>query len=568
MSETSSFSPNPFLYKAADYLRLSKEDGDFSSSPGKMESNSISSQRELILRFVEKHPEIELVKEFIDDGYTGTNFDRPRFQQLMGAVERGEINCIIVKDLSRFGREYIGAGQYIEKLFPRYGVRFIAINDGIDTGSATNGAESLMIPFKNLINDSYSRDISIKVRSSLEAKRRRGDFIACFACYGYQRDPSDKNKMVIDPYAAGVVRDIFRWKVEGLSPDKIAARLNEHGVKSPAAYKSSCGSKYNTNFQRQSQTQWCAKSVIRVLTNEVYCGTLIQGRRSTPNYKVKKEFTRKPEQWARIENSHEAIIPEKEFLIVQRLMSEDSRVHGDAGNVRPLAGRVFCGSCDAKAKRKSVVRGEKTYVYYICPNAVRGGTCERRTISEDELEAAVLLTLQTQIAMILDIRNQLSDADAHSWEAREKRKLEVAVNAHGEQIRKYKDLLAGVYEDYRDGVIDQIEMAHLKESFSKKITDSEERIAALTQEIAEAEATLKNRDSWFSQFCAYQNISELTRAVVVNLIDKILIYPEKRVQVILHFQNQINELFRYAEFMHDRDQIAVMYIPEPVREVI
>lgn len=568
MFETSSFNPNPFLFKAADYLRLSKEDGDFSFSPGKTESNSISSQRELILRFVEKHPEIELVEEYIDDGYTGTNFDRPRFQQLMGAVERGEINCIIVKDLSRFGREYIGAGQYIEKLFPRYGVRFIAINDGIDTGSETNGAESLMIPFKNLINDSYSRDISIKVRSSLEAKRRRGDFIACFAPYGYQRDPSDKSKMVIDPCAAGVVRDIFRWKVEGLSPDKIAARLNEHGVKSPAAYKSSCGSKYNTNFQRQSQTQWCAKSVTRILTNEVYCGTLIQGRRSTPNYKVKKEFTRKPEQWARIENSHEAIIPNKEFLVVQRLMSEDSRACGDADNVRPLAGRVFCGSCATKAKRKSVVREGKTYVYYTCPNAARGGTCERRTISEDELEAAVLLTLQTQIAMILDIRDRLSEADIRSWETREIRKLEAAVNAHGEQIRKYKDLLAGVYEDYRDGVIDQGEMAHLKEAFSKKITESEGRISALTQEIAEAEATLKNRDSWFSQFCVYQNIAELTRAVVVNLIDRILIYPEKRVQVILLFQDQINELFRYAEFVREREQVAVMYLPEPVREVV
>lgn len=551
------------IYKAADYLRLSKEDGDFSVSPGKVESNSISSQRELIRRFVEQYPDIELVEEFIDDGYTGTSFDRPDFQRLMEAVEMGLINCIIVKDLSRFGREYIDAGQYIEKLFPRYGVRFIAINDGVDTGLAKNGADSLMIPFKNLINDSYSRDISIKVRSSLEAKRRRGDFIANFACYGYERDPEDKNELVIDTTAAAVVRDIFRWRIEGLSPDRIAERLNMLGIDCPAAYKSAKGSKYKSGFRKYGLMQWCAKSVIRILTNEVYCGVLIQGKRTTPNYKVKKQFTKEQNQWARVENNHESIVTRQEFQIVQRLMSEDARIRADAVSVRPLAGRVFCGSCGARTKRKSVTRNGKTYVYYSCPNSAGGGNCEHRTISESELEKAVLFTLRSQIALILEVRDKLSEDMIHIWETRAQRRLELAIHSQEDQVQKNKELIVSIYEDYRDGLIDRSEMTQLKDAFTKKISESERCIASLRQELANTQNAMPDQDSWFSQFRMYQNINDLTRPVVVNLVDTVLLFQGKQIQIILRYQDQINDLLRFAGDVHEATGAI---IPEWIKE--
>ena len=551
------------IYRAADYLRVSKEDGDFSVSPGKVESNSISSQRELIRRFAGQHPDIELVDEFIDDGYTGTSFDRPDFQRLMEAVELGVINCIIVKDLSRFGREYIDAGQYIEKLFPRYGVRFIAINDGIDTGLAKTGADSLMIPFKNLINDSYSRDISIKVRSSLEAKRRRGDFIANFACYGYERDSEDKNKLVVDPTAAAVVRDIFRWRIEGLSPDRIAERLNMLGIDCPAAYKASKGSKYKSGFRKSSLMQWCAKAVIRILTNEVYCGILTQGKRTTPNYKVKKQFTKEKSQWARVENNHESIVTQQEFQIVHRLMSEDARICADSESVRPLAGRVFCGSCGARAKRKTVTRRGKTYVYYSCPNSAGGVNCEHRTISESELEKAVLITLRTQIALILEVREELSDDLIHLWETRAQRRLELAIRTQEEQVQKNKELIVGVYEDFREGLIDRSEMTQLKETFTKKISESERCIASLRQELADTQNAMPEQDSWFSQFRIYRNINDLTRPVVVNLVDKVLLFQGKQIQIILRYQDQINDLMRFA---FDVNEATGTIIPEWIKE--
>lgn len=237
------------IYRVAIYLRLSKDDGDFSfSDGGKTESNSIQNQRELLHAYLAKHPEMELYGEYKDDGRTGTNFDRPDFQRMMEDVRKGAINCIIVKDLSRFGRDYIECGKYIEKIFPQLGVRFISVNDGYDT-AASSSTDSLVIPFKNLINDSYSRDISIKVRTNLEVKRRQGEFISNFAVYGYCKDPADKNHLIVDEYAADVVQNIFKWKIEGLSPNSIAVRLNKLGILSPMEYKRSHGSRYSTKFK-------------------------------------------------------------------------------------------------------------------------------------------------------------------------------------------------------------------------------------------------------------------------------------------------------------------------------
>ena len=320
------------IYEAADYLRLSKEDGDFSLSSDKLESDSISSQRSIIQRFVAQTPNIKLVAEYCDDGYTGTNFDRPDFQKMMEAVKAGKINCIIVKDLSRFGRDYIDAGKYIEKIFPQLGVRFIAVNDHIDTLNYSTG-DSLIVPVKNFLNDSYSRDISIKVRSNFESRRRNGEFVSNYTAYGYLRDPNDKTKLIVDEVAGGIVREIFRWKIEGMSPGTIAEKLNARGVLAPSEYKRSIGIKFKTSFQSGARSKWVAASVKRILNNEVYTGVLIQGRRTTPSHKVKKVILKDESEWSRVEHNHEAIIPLREFQLVQDLMQEDGRRAPNADTV-------------------------------------------------------------------------------------------------------------------------------------------------------------------------------------------------------------------------------------------
>ena len=224
------------IYHAAIYVRLSKEDGDISSS-AKLESNSISNQKALILDFLKDKKDIEVVSVRVDDGYSGSNFERPAFQAMLEDIRRGIVDCIVVKDLSRFGREYIDSGKYIERLFPALGVRFIAINDNYDSLKGKNQADEIIIPFKNLINDAYCRDISIKIRSNLEIKRKKGECVTPFVAFGYRKTKTDKHKLEIDPSAGSVVQDIFKMKLQGMSQDAIANRLNELGILSPFEYK-------------------------------------------------------------------------------------------------------------------------------------------------------------------------------------------------------------------------------------------------------------------------------------------------------------------------------------------
>lgn len=256
------------IYHAAIYVRLSKEDGAVASHE-KTESNSIANQKSLIRDFLENKNDIEVVQEYVDDGFSGSNFERPAFQMMLEDIKKGKIDCVVTKDLSRFGREYIDSGMYIERLFPAMGVRFIAINDGIDSGEAKSQSDEIIIPFKNLINDAYCRDISIKIRSHLEIKRKQGDVITAFVPYGYKKNDKDKHKLEIDVYAANVVKDIFRMKLHGKSQDAIACELNSSGILPPAEYKASTGSNYQTCFKTKEKSEWTSVMVRRILTNEV-----------------------------------------------------------------------------------------------------------------------------------------------------------------------------------------------------------------------------------------------------------------------------------------------------------
>ena len=305
--------------RAAAYLRLSIEDGD------KAESNSIGNQRELIRDFAAERPGLHLVEEYADDGYTGTNFERPGFKRMMEDIKSGKINCIIVKDLSRLGRNYIEMGKYLEQIFPMMGIRFIAINDNYDNAnSESSDSDSIVVPFKNLLNDSYCRDISIKVRSQLDMKRRKGEFIGGYAIYGYCKDERNKNRLVVDEYAADIVRSIYRRKLEGMSAQAIAEQLNSENVLAPSEYKRLCGLNYHSGFKAGTHAKWQAIQVLRILKNEIYTGTMVQGRRQKINYKIKKIRDVEESGWIRVPNMHEAIIPQKLFDTVQEVLKLDT----------------------------------------------------------------------------------------------------------------------------------------------------------------------------------------------------------------------------------------------------
>ena len=306
-------------YLAIAYYRLSKMDRNKTQ-----ESDSIVNQRKLIQAYLDKHPNITLVEEAYDDGYTGTNYNRPGFQKVLGAIESGRVNCVIVKDLSRLGREYISTGRYIETVFPDLGVRFIAINDDVDSKKSNSG-DDLLVPIKNIMNESYCRELSKKLRMQFRIQRSNGEFLGAFASYGYCKSPDDKHKLVIDEYAAEVVKGIFSLKIKGYSPTAIASFLNDEMVLPPSEYKKSLGLNYQTGFTSGSRPLWYAVTVIRILTNPIYAGTLVQGKRGTPNYKVKRMRVRKEEEWVVIKGNHPPIIDPLVFAAVQNMLKRDTR---------------------------------------------------------------------------------------------------------------------------------------------------------------------------------------------------------------------------------------------------
>lgn len=551
------------VYHAAIYLRLSKDDGDISFSSKKQESNSIQSQRELLTAFLRQHPEMELYGEYKDDGWTGTNFDRPDFQRMLEDVKAGKINCIVVKDLSRFGRDYILCGKYIEKVFPQLGVRFIAVNDGYDTLTAT-GTDSIVVPFKNLINDSYSRDISIKVRTNLEVKRRQGACIANFAVYGYAKDPEDKNRLVEDPYAAGVVRDIFTWAVEGLSPGSIASRLNQLGVLSPMEYKKSQGLRFKTQFKTSSQAQWSHVAIRRILQNEVYIGNLVQGKRTSPNHKTKKTVVKSQDDWVRVEGTHQAIVPQAQFALVQQLLGQDTRASALQQAVAPYSGRIFCGECGAPMVRKSSSWKGKRYVYYVCQaNKEDRETCGKHSLREDVLNQAVLAIVQRQLDTVLDMDRALQKLEAQSWEKEELEKISCTLEVQKELLHKNNTLRLGMYEDLQEGILTREEYSTLKEEIGDKIRGIEESIRKLETGKQEILQGLNSHQSWLAQFRQYAGVTEITRPLVVSLVEQIRVYQDGQVEVTFRHQDQF---IRILEFLQQRGKRSNV-VPLPQREV-
>ncbi len=330
------------IYRAAKYIRLSYAD----DKDG--ESNSVESQRRQLDSFIASKPDIEAVMEKVDDGVSGIIFDRKAFQEMMAEVRAGNINCIVVKDLSRFGREYTETWRYLRRILPAFGVRFIAINDNIDT--LRDNPADLSVSVKSIINDAYCRDISIKTRSALNAKRNNGDYVGSCPVYGYKRSEGNKNLLVPDEYPASIVRDIFRMKINGMSALKIAETLNNKGVLSPMAYKRDRGLPHPTGgFADVPDAKWSATAIFRILNDKTYTGTLIQGRRGTPNYKIKDIVDRPEDEWKRTEEAHKAIIAPMDFDLAQRILKLDTRSTPGSEKVHLFSGMLYCGCCGGRS---------------------------------------------------------------------------------------------------------------------------------------------------------------------------------------------------------------------------
>jgi hypothetical protein len=532
-------------YQVGFYLRLSdKEAKD-------RDSESIENQFALLKDFIKNKPDLRLISTFTDDGKTGTNFRRSGFEQMMDEVRSGRINCIIVKDLSRFGRNYLEAGHYIEHVFPFLNIRFIAVTDGFDTLTATPAQLSYLIPLKNIMNENYARDISKKERSAKKVLRKKGCFLGAYAMYGYEKT-SDKHVIGVDPEAAVHVKTIFDLCEKGYSDSAIAKYLNERKVLCPARYKYEKGIVKNAKYANKSG--WYPQTIAGILTSRVYIGDMVQGARRSKEIKGKKEVVPKSE-WDIVSGTHEAIISKEQFDRVQeirmdrhrryeKMIQENRRLAGKSENSGILKGKVFCGDCKRAMVRKHIKSCKDKY-RYVCDIHEKTGQCSRKFLPEQELFEMLGCLIRRQIGAACQVKEWLHSRKQE--EARELLRFEQTFRETEDKRSRLVQKMAVLYQDWKEGILDQDEYLYMKKRYEEELTGCEgerEELMGRKQEYIMA---------YTSENPALKAVSEipydfvLSRELVDRLIEKIEIYEGNRVRVSFKFQDEMQRLLRAKE---------------------
>ena len=550
-------------YMAAVYLRLSKEDEDLREVKDKKESNSIANQKALILKTLESMPDVTLYDIYIDDGFTGLNFERPNFQRMCEDIYNGRVNMVIVKDLSRLGRDYIDSGRYVKKIFPSYHVRFVSVLDHFDSLTATQSDVNLLIPVKNFVNDNYSRDISGKVRSHQEVMRENGLYVGSHVAYGYKKLETDRNRIIPDEYAADIVRKIFDWKLKGLSSASIADKLNGLGVAAPSEYKRQLGGNYKSGFQKNRKAKWSAVAINRILRNKIYIGVLEQGKREKVNYKLNKVVEKPETEWAVKENTHEAIISKADFENVAKLLNLDTRKSPEEETLFMLSGLMFCGECGRSMVRRCNRYKDKQSVYYICATYNKGKGCSRHSIGQSVVEDILLDAIKRHIEHVARLDELLS-----TIRDREVNYDDIVANDR-EILAKYKELdqckkvEMSLHRDLAAGIISIKEYEQFKNNFAHKSAEIEETIRKLQQEIETVFEEGLFADEWIDTFTKTGNITSLDRSIVLSLVEKITVYEENRIEITFKYQDEYETLCRIISRIANPTE----HIPASLKEV-
>jgi len=525
-------------WNTAIYVRLSKEDGDGTVS------ESISNQKALIRSYLADKPYLAECGVYEDDGYSGANLERPAFKRLMDDIRAQKISCVISKDLSRLGRNYIETGNLLERVFPFMGVRFIAIIDSYDSEKLNPQTDNLIVPFKNLINDAFLADTSRKIRSQFQVKMKNGDYLGAFSPYGYKKDPHNHNKLIIDEDAAQTVRDIFSWKIDGLSPQSIADKLNTAGVPSPLAYKKLQGHNFYTPFTENKTALWSPKSIIRILGNDLYIGTLTQGVFTTPSYKVKRRVKKASEEWISVAQSHDAVVSISDFNLVASLMKKDTRAAVRGKAVHLFSGMLSCGDCGYSLVRKTITRNSKKYVYHVCSNFKNNKKCTSHSLSEAALYEAVLSLINNHIKMCVSISDILQKIDGLPLQRFDIQRIQKQIDCRQTELEKIARRKTKLYEDYTDGLISKDDFLEIKKSFTAQKEQSAKALECLTRELEEAVSVDDKKSEWVEHFQKYHDIPALTRAIVVDLIDHITVFEGNRVKIVFRYQNEFDAILK------------------------
>ena len=529
------------VYRTAIYARLSKDDGD------KAESNSIASQKALCEEYIANHSDLELVETFVDDGYSGVDFERPAFKKMENALREGKIDTILCKDLSRFSRNYIEGGRYLEKIFPILGIRFIAINDNYDTLSENSQSHSFLIPFKNLINDTYCKDISVKIRTNLNVKRRKGEYVGAYTPYGYIKDPKDKNKLIVDESAGEIVKQIFSLYKDGMSIGQIADYLNEHGVLSPMEHKLQNGIRFETSFKTGESAKWSYNAVRRILTNEIYIGILAQGKRGTPNYKVHVVRERDESDWIRVEDANPALVTYDDFMAVRNMLDRDVRIVCKDTDANPFSGFLFCGDCGQPMVRKIVPYKKKKYYYFVCSTNRRHEGCSPHSISVRDLNRTVKNAISSHITHILNLSKIMEYIEKLPSANRLVANYETQIERLENEIQYLHKMKLRIYEDLTGGILDKQEYAEFREQYKNQIEEKEAALERLQREKKDALVSGKSEKIWVTLFRQYENIEELNRRILMALVDKILVYEGHALEVVFRYRDEYKRMNEFVK---------------------
>lgn len=546
-------------WKIGIYIRLSREDkekeGDGVNKKGGRRnmlqnvdsdaSGSIVEQDKILTEWVEEYfreEEYEVIDYFVDDGLTGTDDTRDDFQRLLEYAEDSRINCIVVKTLSRAFRNYADQGHYLEQVFPRLGVRFISTSNPFvdsfnDPDAISNGME---IPINGLMNDRFAAKTSADIRRTLDAKRRRGEFIGAFAPYGYIKDPENKNSIIIDEEAAQHVRDIFNWfVVDGMSKRGIALKLNELGVLNPTAYKQRVQKlKYKNPGTEVNDGLWMGTNILSILKNEMYIGNMVQGRNRIISYKVHTQINVPEEEWYVVQGTHEAIIDRELFEQAQLLHTRDTRTAPGKKEVYIFAGMLRCSDCKKAMRRKT----SKNLVYYHCRTAQDKGVCTKRTLREDRLIKAVYDAIRVQIGLVpslsdtLDVINQRPSAKTPYHRLNNLLKLRQA------DLDKVITASDNLYMDWKSNDITKEDYQRMKYSFDEKADTLRTVVGNIKDEIHTLARDVNADDPYLTTFLEHQNIAEINRGIVVELIDTIYVHKDGQITIDFTFADELRQV--------------------------
>ena len=535
--------PHETIWDTCIYGRLSFED------ERKKESDSIGNQIAMLERYIGERPYLKLISVFKDINQTGTNFDRPGFNEMMDAIKSGKINCIVVKDLSRFGRNYIETGTYLEKILPFFNVRFISVNDDYDSLNPNQQDEGYVVPLKNLIHEVYARDISQKIKSGLAVMRSKGEFTGCVAAYGYLK--ADGNRLVIDDETAPVVRNIFKWAADGMGDVRIAQRLNELGIPSPGQYRYEKGILKSERYA--NIRYWYKSAVRRILVNQVYLGHMVQGKTKSDLWGKGGCVEQPQDQWVEIKNTHEPLVDEETFLAIRQIKQErepSERKEVEQKGLNILKGLVFCGDCKRSMNRHKMPRANGTVLYYFtCATYenVAKNDCVRKRMDEPELLSILYTAIRKQIDLAVDIDRMVSKLGAREGFCQQQNDVDTEISETEKKLSRLSMLRSSLYEDYQEKLLDEAEYLFTKAKYEKDVIDLRKRLDELSMQKHRLDTMLTPQNPWITALKKFKKNKAVTGEMISELIERVEILSDQTVSICFRYRDEFESLLGFIK---------------------